>query len=161
VPLDKCVALAKGGMFGRDAGAGAATAATLAARPAPPPFHPPTSPLLPPGLLLPPSPLTRPSPHPPPPTPHPPSHPPGAADPHHRREALSFLHVCLASVLNLRSPADSELPGTPLDKLTEMLLGSQPPPHVLPTQSRVGRRATGAFGRLMEGAGGLPGRRPP
>jgi hypothetical protein len=41
-------------------------------------------------------------------------------------------------VLNLRSPADSELPGTPLDKLTEMLLGEQPPPHVLPTQSRVG-----------------------
>lgn len=66
------------------------------------------------------------------------SHPtPGSIEPHYRREALQFLHVCLASVLNLRSPEDSELPGTPLDRLTEMLLGNQPPPHVLPTPSRV------------------------
>lgn len=63
--------------------------------------------------------------------------PAGAIEPHYRREALQFLHVCLASVLNLRSPEDSELPGTPLDRLTEMLLGNQPPPHVLPTPSRV------------------------
>lgn len=44
---------------------------------------------------------------------------------HEKREALRFLHICLASVLNLRSPDDSELPGTSMDKLTSMLFGNQ------------------------------------
>jgi hypothetical protein len=83
-------------------------------------------------------------PHQPLSTSHPLAASPGAA--HYRREALTFLHVCLASVLNLRSPADSALPGTPLDKLTEMLLGDQPPPHVLPTQSRVRGGGAGPAG---------------
>ncbi len=38
---------------------------------------------------------------------------------------MRFLHICLASVLNLRSPDDSELPGTSMDKLTSMLFGDQ------------------------------------
>ena len=42
-----------------------------------------------------------------------------------RKQALTFLHVCLASVLNLRSPDDSQLPGSQLDKLVEMLFGNQ------------------------------------
>lgn len=44
---------------------------------------------------------------------------------HEKREALRFLHICLASVLNLRSPDDSQLPGTALDKLALMLFGNQ------------------------------------
>ncbi|BDA47386.1 probable transcription-associated protein 1 [Coccomyxa sp. Obi] len=52
---------------------------------------------------------------------------------HEKREALRFLHICLASVLNLRSPDDSELPGSSMDKLTSMLFGNQPPPHIEPT----------------------------
>ncbi|EIE23491.1 hypothetical protein COCSUDRAFT_65942 [Coccomyxa subellipsoidea C-169] len=52
---------------------------------------------------------------------------------HEKREALRFLHICLASVLNLRSPDDSELPGTSMDKLTSMLFGNQAPPHIEPT----------------------------
>lgn len=42
-----------------------------------------------------------------------------------RKQALLFLHVCLASVLNLRSPDDSQLPGSHMDKLVEMLFGDQ------------------------------------
>ena len=44
---------------------------------------------------------------------------------HHRRQSLHFLHICLASVLNLRSPKDSSLPGSALDKLVTMLFTSQ------------------------------------
>jgi hypothetical protein len=44
---------------------------------------------------------------------------------HEKQEALRFLHICLASVLSLRSPDDSELPGSALDKLTTMLFGDQ------------------------------------
>lgn len=44
---------------------------------------------------------------------------------HEKRQALRFLHICLASVLNLRSPDDSELPGGSMDKLTSMLFGNQ------------------------------------
>ena len=44
---------------------------------------------------------------------------------HEKQEGLRFLHICLASVLNLRSPDDSELSGTPLDKLASMLFGTQ------------------------------------
>ena len=43
----------------------------------------------------------------------------------HRQHALQLIHVCLASVLNLRSPAASGLPGTPVDKLATMLFGDQ------------------------------------
>ena len=49
-----------------------------------------------------------------------------------RKQALLFLHVCLASVLNLRSPDDSQLPGSQLDKLVEMLFGDQDQPHIEP-----------------------------
>ncbi len=51
----------------------------------------------------------------------------GKQNAHERREALRFLHICLASVLNLRSPDDSELPGSSMDKLTSMLFGNQVP----------------------------------
>lgn len=44
---------------------------------------------------------------------------------HEKQEGLRFLHICLASVLNLRSPDESELSGTPLDKLASMLFGAQ------------------------------------
>ena len=44
---------------------------------------------------------------------------------HEKQEGLRFLHICLASVLNLRSPDESELSGTPLDKLASMLFGTQ------------------------------------
>jgi hypothetical protein len=44
---------------------------------------------------------------------------------HEKQEGLRFLHICLASVLNLRSPDESELLGTPLDKLASMLFGTQ------------------------------------
>lgn len=50
----------------------------------------------------------------------------------HRQQSLSFLQVCLASVLNLRSPDDSTLSGSGEDKLCEMLFGKQPPPHIEP-----------------------------
>lgn len=40
-------------------------------------------------------------------------------------------------MLNLRAPGDSRLAGTAMDKLAEMLLGSQPPPCVQPTPTRV------------------------
>ncbi len=49
----------------------------------------------------------------------------GTQSVHEKREALRFLHICLASVLNLRSPDDSQLPGTALDKLAAMLFGNQ------------------------------------
>ncbi|KAL0051806.1 hypothetical protein WJX82_002492 [Trebouxia sp. C0006] len=52
-----------------------------------------------------------------------------------RKQALLFLHVCLASVLNLRSPDDSQLPGSQLDKLVEMLFGDHDHPHIEPTGS--------------------------
>ncbi len=44
---------------------------------------------------------------------------------HEKQEGLRFLHICLASVLNLRSPDESELSGTPMDKLASMLFGTQ------------------------------------
>lgn len=56
---------------------------------------------------------------------------------YYRRQALSFLQVCLASVLNLRSPEDSALPGTGVDKLREMLVGEQLPPHIEVTPQKV------------------------
>ena len=55
-----------------------------------------------------------------------------------RKQALLFLHVCLASVLNLRSPDDSQLPGSQLDKLVEMLFGNQDQPHIEPTSNEGG-----------------------
>ena len=51
---------------------------------------------------------------------------------HEKRQALRFLHICLASVLNLRSPDDSQLPGSPMDKLAAMLFGDQVRPRGLP-----------------------------
>ena len=55
-----------------------------------------------------------------------------------RKQALLFLHVCLASVLNLRSPDDSQLPGSQLDKLVEMLFGDQEQPHIEPISNEGG-----------------------
>lgn len=55
-----------------------------------------------------------------------------------RKQALLFLHVCLASVLNLRSPDDSQLPGSQLDKLVEMLFGDQEEPHIEPISNEGG-----------------------
>ena len=55
-----------------------------------------------------------------------------------RKQALLFLHVCLASVLNLRSPDDSQLPGSQLDKLVDMLFGDHDHPHIEPTSSDAG-----------------------
>ena len=55
-----------------------------------------------------------------------------------RKQALLFVHVCLASVLNLRSPDDSQLPGSQLDKLVEMLFGDQAHPHIEPSGSEGG-----------------------
>lgn len=49
---------------------------------------------------------------------------------------MRFLHICLASVLNLRSPDDSELPGTSMDKLTSMLFGDQVWNQALPALIR-------------------------
>lgn len=40
-----------------------------------------------------------------------------AKDEYHRNQGLRFLHVTLASMLNLRSPEDSTLRGRSLDKL--------------------------------------------
>lgn len=58
-------------------------------------------------------------------------------DVHYRKQALTFLHTCLAAILNLRSPVDSSLQGTSIDKVVEMLLGNQPAPAVQPTPTRV------------------------
>ncbi|KAL3160164.1 hypothetical protein ABBQ32_010930 [Trebouxia sp. C0010 RCD-2024] len=55
-----------------------------------------------------------------------------------RKQALLFLHVCLASVLNLRSPDDSQLPGSQLDKLVQMLFGDQDEPHIEPISNEGG-----------------------
>lgn len=55
-----------------------------------------------------------------------------------RKQALLFLHVCLASVLNLRSPDDSQLPGSQLDKLVEMLFGDQEEPRIEPISNEGG-----------------------
>lgn len=55
-----------------------------------------------------------------------------------RKQALLFLHVCLASVLNLRSPDDSQLPGSQLDKLVQMLFGDQEEPHIEPISNEGG-----------------------
>lgn len=55
----------------------------------------------------------------------------GKGSVHERAEALRFLQICLASALNLRSPADSALPGTAADKLAAMLFGGQVGPCVL------------------------------
>lgn len=49
----------------------------------------------------------------------------GKGSVHERAQALRFLQICLASALNLRSPADSALPGTAADKLAAMLFGGQ------------------------------------
>ena len=49
----------------------------------------------------------------------------GMGSVHERAQALRFLQICLASALNLRSPADSALPGTAADKLAAMLFGGQ------------------------------------
>ena len=46
--------------------------------------------------------------------------------------------MCLASVLNLRSPDDSQLPGSQLDKLVEMLFGDQEEPHIEPISNEGG-----------------------
>ena len=43
-------------------------------------------------------------------------------------DGLSCLQICLASVLNLRSPDDSGLAGTAADKLACMLFGPPPTP---------------------------------
>lgn len=61
-----------------------------------------------------------------------------AVDVYTRKQALLFLHVCLASVLNLRSPDDSQLPGSQVDKLVEMLFGDQDQPHIEPSSSEGG-----------------------
>ena len=61
-----------------------------------------------------------------------------AVDVYTRKQALLFLHVCLASVLNLRSPDDSQLPGSQLDKLVEMLFGDQEEPHIEPISNEGG-----------------------
>ena len=45
----------------------------------------------------------------------------GSKDAHARRQGLRFLHVTLAAMLNLRSPADSTLPGRSVDKLAASL----------------------------------------
>jgi hypothetical protein len=45
----------------------------------------------------------------------------GPKDAHARRQGLRFLHVTLAAMLNLRSPADSTLPGRSVDKLAASL----------------------------------------
>ena len=48
--------------------------------------------------------------------------------------------MALASALDLRSPADSELPGRPVDKLAASLFGGYPPQHciILPPDQTVG-----------------------
>ena len=61
----------------------------------------------------------------------------GSNDVYYRQQALKFLHVCLASVLNLRPLGKGELDSS-VAKMMEMLLGhKQPPPQVLPEVSRV------------------------
>lgn len=54
-----------------------------------------------------------------------------------RQQALKFLQICLASLLNLRSPEDSQLSGSSFDKVAQMLLKNRSAPHVMPTNSRV------------------------
>ena len=48
--------------------------------------------------------------------------------------------MALASALDLRSPAESELPGSPVDKLAASLFGGHPPQHciILPPDQTVG-----------------------
>ena len=63
-----------------------------------------------------------------------------AGDAKHRQQALRFLHVALASALDLRSPDESELPGRPVDKLAASLFAGYPPQHctILPPDPTVG-----------------------
>jgi transformation/transcription domain-associated protein len=49
----------------------------------------------------------------------------GKQSKHEKQQALRFLNICLASVLSLRSPDDSELPGSALDKMATMLFENQ------------------------------------
>jgi hypothetical protein len=51
---------------------------------------------------------------------------PGDPD-YYRVQAMRFVHVCLASVLNLCSPRDAEGDGSPLDKLVNVLFGASVP----------------------------------
>ena len=57
-------------------------------------------------------------------------HDAGTATQHHRKHALALLQACATSVLCLRSPEDSTLPGIARDKLAAMLFGDVPPPQV-------------------------------
>jgi len=43
----------------------------------------------------------------------------------HRREALKLVVASASTVLDLRSPLDSRLPGRSIDKLTAMLFGQE------------------------------------
>ena len=63
-----------------------------------------------------------------------------AGDKAHRQEALRFLHVALATVLDMRGPDQSELPGRPVDKLAASLFGGYPPQHckIMPQDPTVG-----------------------
>ncbi|CAG9462087.1 unnamed protein product [Pedinophyceae sp. YPF-701] len=42
---------------------------------------------------------------------------------HQRRQAARFVRACMARVLNLQDPAESSLPGEPVDKLRDALFG--------------------------------------
>jgi len=57
-------------------------------------------------------------------------------------QALTFIQVCLAAVLNLRAPeppckASADCPGTPVERLATVLLEGSCPPMVRPVPSRV------------------------
>ncbi len=93
VPIDRCVSLAKAGIFG---GAATTAAAALA------------------GVA-------------------------GNVDkegPFYKEQALKFLHVCLASVLNLRSPDELRQQGDAADQLASMLLAPPVAPNVRPVPAR-------------------------
>lgn len=53
-------------------------------------------------------------------------------DVYYRTQALKFLQVCLASVMNLRPPADCVEAGqdATVDKMVGLLAGQLPPPHI-------------------------------
>ncbi len=46
-----------------------------------------------------------------------------AGDKAHKLQALQFLHIALATVLDLRGTGECELPGRPVDKLAASLFG--------------------------------------
>ena len=46
-----------------------------------------------------------------------------AGDKAHKLQALKFLHIALATVLDLRGTGECELPGRPVDKLAASLFG--------------------------------------